>query len=63
MGMEDILRILEHPDSIPELKLAYARYLCHCFIDTELEAKEANYWSNLWKIFSCFIEDVGSRVG
>ncbi|CAF0857142.1 unnamed protein product [Adineta ricciae] len=40
IGLDDIVLIVTHPDSIPEVKNAYITFLNHCYIDTEVEMKE-----------------------
>ncbi|CAF2145181.1 unnamed protein product [Rotaria magnacalcarata] len=40
IDLDDIVLIVTHPDSTPEVKDAYITFLTHCYIDTEVEIKE-----------------------
>ena len=51
LSLDDILRVVTHPDAIPEVKDAYINFLNHCFIDTEVEMKEIYVSNHIWKLF------------
>ena len=40
IGLDDLVMIVTHPNSVPEVKDAYITFLNHCYIDTEVEMKE-----------------------
>ena len=45
LPLDDIVTMVCHKDTIPEVKDAYVNFLTHCYIDTEVEMKEI-YTSN-----------------
>ena len=62
LNLDDIIRVVTHPDCISEVKDAYINFLNHCFIDTEVEMKEIYISSHIWKLFENFLVDISSVV-
>ncbi|XP_066920904.1 inositol 1,4,5-trisphosphate-gated calcium channel ITPR1-like isoform X2 [Clytia hemisphaerica] len=59
LPLDDIVRIVTHPDCIPEVKSAYVHFLNHCYVDTEVEMKEIYSSSHIWTLFEDFMVDMG----
>ncbi|XP_011161060.1 inositol 1,4,5-trisphosphate receptor isoform X2 [Solenopsis invicta] len=60
LPLDDIVAVVSHPDSIPEVKEAYINFLNHCYIDTEVEMKEIYTSNHMWSLFEkSFIVDMG----
>ncbi|KAG1683402.1 Inositol 1,4,5-trisphosphate receptor [Nymphon striatum] len=55
LPLDDIVRVVTHIDCIPEVKDAYINFLCHCFIDTEVEMKEIYASNHIWTLFEDFL--------
>jgi inositol 1,4,5-triphosphate receptor type 1 len=62
LNLDDIIRVVTHPDCISEVKDAYINFLNHCFIDTEVEMKEIYISSHIWKLFENFLIDISAVV-
>ncbi|KAH6928546.1 hypothetical protein HPB50_016883 [Hyalomma asiaticum] len=58
LSLDDICRVVSHPDCLPEVKDAYINFLSHCFIDTEVEMKEIYASHHIWTLFDNFLVDV-----
>lgn len=58
LSLDDICRVVAHPDCLPEVKEAYINFLSHCFIDTEVEMKEIYASHHIWTLFDNFLIDV-----
>ncbi|CAN8018159.1 unnamed protein product [Ixodes persulcatus] len=58
LSLDDICRVVAHPDCLPEVKEAYINFLSHCFIDTEVEMKEIYASHHIWTLFDNFLVDV-----
>ncbi|KAM7308325.1 inositol 1,4,5-trisphosphate receptor type 1 isoform X2 [Ixodes scapularis] len=58
LSLDDICRVVSHPDCLPEVKEAYINFLSHCFIDTEVEMKEIYASHHIWTLFDNFLVDV-----
>ncbi|XP_022242149.1 inositol 1,4,5-trisphosphate receptor-like isoform X2 [Limulus polyphemus] len=58
LSLDDIVRVVTHPDCLPEIKEAYIDFLSHCFIDTEVEMKEIYTSSHIWTLFENFLIDM-----
>ncbi|CAM1322938.1 ITPR1 (predicted), partial [Pycnogonum litorale] len=58
LPLDDIIRVVTHVDCIPEIKEAYINFLCHCFIDTEVEMKEIYTSNHIWTLFDNFLLDM-----
>lgn len=59
LPLDDIVRIVTHPDCIPEVKSSYVHFLNHCYVDTEVEMKEIYSSSHIWTLFEDFMVDMG----
>ncbi|KAI1296916.1 Inositol 1,4,5-trisphosphate receptor type 1 [Halotydeus destructor] len=60
LSLDDIIKMVTHPDCIPEVKEAYINFLSHCFIDTEVEMKEIYTSNHIWTLFENFLGDMAS---
>ena len=49
--LDDIVKMVVHRDTIPEVKDAYVNFLTHCYIDTEVEMKEIYTSNHMWDLF------------
>ncbi|XP_076363094.1 inositol 1,4,5,-trisphosphate receptor isoform X2 [Tachypleus tridentatus] len=58
LSLDDIVRVVTHPDCLPEVKGAYINFLSHCFIDTEVEMKEIYTSNHIWTLFENFLIDM-----
>lgn len=58
LPLDDIVRVVTHPDSIPEVKDAYINFLNHCYVDTEVEMKEIYTSNHIWTLFEDFLVDM-----
>ena len=59
LPLDDIVKMVCHPDTLPEVKDAYVNFLTHCYIDTEAEVKEIYASNHMWQLFECsFIHDM-----
>ncbi|XP_064473340.1 inositol 1,4,5-trisphosphate receptor type 1-like isoform X1 [Ornithodoros turicata] len=58
LSLDDICRVVTHPDCLPEVKEAYINFLSHCFIDTEVEMKEIYASNHIWTLFDNFLVDI-----
>ena len=58
LSLDDIIRVVTHPDCIPEVKDTYINFLNHCFIDTEVEMKEIYVSNHIWNLFEDFLVDI-----
>ncbi len=60
LPLDDIVNMVCHRDTIPEVKEAYVNFLTHCYIDTEVEMKEIYTSSHMWQLFErSFLLDMG----
>ncbi|KAJ7363260.1 hypothetical protein OS493_011542 [Desmophyllum pertusum] len=57
LPLDDIVRVVTHPDCIPEVKNAYVNFLNHCYVDTEVEMKEIYTSNHIWTLFEDFLVD------
>ncbi|XP_049298454.1 inositol 1,4,5-trisphosphate receptor isoform X1 [Anopheles funestus] len=63
LALDDIVAMISHPDCIPEVKVAYVDFLCHCYIDTEVEVKEIYSSNHMWCLFEMsFLIDINNVV-
>ncbi|XP_065669152.1 inositol 1,4,5-trisphosphate-gated calcium channel ITPR1 isoform X5 [Hydra vulgaris] len=62
LPLDDIVRIVTHPDCVPEVKHSYVNFLNHCYVDTEVEMKEIYSSGHMWKLFEDFMVDIGKVV-
>lgn len=51
LPLDDIVSMVCHDDTIPEVKDAYVNFLTHCYIDTEVEMKEIYTSNHMWQLF------------
>ena len=51
LPLDDIVKMVVHKDTIPEVKDAYVNFLTHCYIDTEVEMKEIYTSNHMWDVF------------
>ena len=51
LPLDDIVKMVVHRDTIPEVKNAYVNFLTHCYIDTEVEMKEIYTSNHMWDLF------------
>ncbi|XP_023342605.1 inositol 1,4,5-trisphosphate receptor, partial [Eurytemora carolleeae] len=51
LPLDDIVTMVCHKDTIPEVKDAYVNFLTHCYIDTEVEMKEIYTSHHMWQLF------------
>ncbi|KAK3699926.1 hypothetical protein QZH41_016593, partial [Actinostola sp. cb2023] len=58
LPLDDIVRVVTHPDCIPEVKNAYVNFLNHCYVDTEVEMKEIYTSNHIWTLFEDFLVDM-----
>ncbi|BFZ08220.1 hypothetical protein BsWGS_11262 [Bradybaena similaris] len=58
LPLDDIVRVVTHPDCIPEVKTAYINFLNHCYVDTEVEMKEIYTSKHMWSLFENFLVDI-----
>ena len=59
INLDDVVRMVTHPDTIYEVKEAYINFLNHCYIDTEVEMKEIYTSNHIWKLFEdSFLDDM-----
>ncbi|XP_070192864.1 inositol 1,4,5-trisphosphate-gated calcium channel ITPR1-like isoform X2 [Littorina saxatilis] len=58
LPLDDIVRVVAHPDCIPEVKTAYINFLNHCYVDTEVEMKEIYTSRHMWTLFENFLVDM-----
>ena len=60
LPLDDVVKMVCHPDTIPEVKDAYVNFLNHCYIDTEVEMKEIYTSNHMWQLFeNSFLIDMG----
>ncbi|XP_055528780.1 inositol 1,4,5-trisphosphate receptor isoform X3 [Wyeomyia smithii] len=63
LALDDIVAMISHPNCIPEVKVAYVDFLCHCYIDTEVEVKEIYSSNHMWCLFEkSFLIDINNVV-
>ncbi|XP_062709131.1 inositol 1,4,5-trisphosphate receptor isoform X4 [Aedes albopictus] len=63
LALDDIVAMISHSDCIPEVKVAYVDFLCHCYIDTEVEVKEIYSSNHMWCLFEkSFLIDINNVV-
>ncbi|XP_058826920.1 inositol 1,4,5-trisphosphate receptor isoform X3 [Topomyia yanbarensis] len=63
LALDDIVAMISHQDCIPEVKVAYVDFLCHCYIDTEVEVKEIYSSNHMWCLFEkSFLIDINNVV-
>ena len=61
LPLDDIVKMVCHKDTIPEVKDAYVNFLTHCYIDTEAEVKEIYCSNHMWQLFEhSFIQDMST---
>lgn len=60
LSLDDIIRVISHPDCITEVKDSYINFLNHCFIDTEVEMKEIYISNHIWQLFENFLADIAA---
>jgi len=58
LPLDDIVRVVTHPDCLPEVKNSYVNFLNHCYIDTEVEMKEIYTSNHMWTLFENFLIDM-----
>ncbi|XP_064633177.1 inositol 1,4,5-trisphosphate receptor-like isoform X3 [Lineus longissimus] len=60
LPLDDIVRVVTHPDCLPEVKEAYINFLNHCYVDTEVEMKEIYTSNHMWTLFENFLVDMAT---
>ncbi|CAH1265900.1 ITPR1 [Branchiostoma lanceolatum] len=60
LPLDDISRVVVHPDCLPEVKDAYINFLNHCYVDTEVEMKEIYTSNHMWTLFENFLVDMAT---
>ncbi|XP_078678588.1 inositol 1,4,5-trisphosphate receptor-like isoform X5 [Branchiostoma floridae x Branchiostoma belcheri] len=60
LPLDDISRVVVHPDCLPEVKDAYINFLNHCYVDTEVEMKEIYTSNHMWTLFENFLIDMAT---
>eukprot|EP00055_Hartaetosiga_balthica_P018162 m.129598 g.129598 ORF g.129598 m.129598 type:complete len:2620 (+) comp9461_c1_seq6:133-7992(+) len=58
LTLDDIVKVIEHPDTPPEVKEVYVGFLIHCYLDTEVEVKELHFSPDMWKLLDAFSDDL-----
>lgn len=58
LPLDDIVRVVTHPDCIAEVKNSYVNFLNHCYVDTEVEMKEIYTSNHIWTLFEDFLVDM-----
>lgn len=58
LSIEDIAKVITHPDAIPEVKQVYVNFLIHCYVDTEVEVKEIYASNHVYDIFDNMLVDI-----
>ncbi|RXG67947.1 Inositol 1,4,5-trisphosphate receptor [Armadillidium vulgare] len=59
VNLDDIVKVITHPETTIEVKEAYINFLNHCYIDTEVEMKEIYTSQHIWKLFeNSFLTDM-----
>ena len=60
LPLDDVVKMVCHKDTIPEVKDALVNFLTHCYIDTEVEMKEIYTSNHMWQLFEkSFLIDMG----
>ncbi len=60
LPLDDVVKMVCHKDTIPEVKDAMVNFLTHCYIDTEVEMKEIYTSNHMWQLFEkSFLIDMG----
>ncbi|CAK9290328.1 unnamed protein product [Gordionus sp. m RMFG-2023] len=62
LTLDDIIKIVLHPDCLIEVKDAYVNFLTQCYIDTEIEMKEIYSSNHIWILFENFLEDIDKVI-
>ncbi|KAF0041275.1 hypothetical protein F2P81_007173 [Scophthalmus maximus] len=60
LPLDDIVKVVNDVNCIPEVKTAYVNFVNHCYVDTEVEMKEIYTSSHIWKLFDNFLVDMSS---
>ena len=58
LSLETVALVITHDESPPEMKIAYADFLVHCYLETEMEVKELYHSPHLWRVFGSFVKDI-----
>lgn len=58
LPLDDIVRVVTHPDCTVDVKQVYLTFLVHCYIDTEVEMKDIYGSQHIWSLFDNFITDI-----
>ncbi|KAI0241211.1 Inositol 1,4,5-trisphosphate receptor type 1 [Lamellibrachia satsuma] len=58
LPLDDIVRVVTHPDCITEVKMVYMNFLSHCYIDTEVEVKDIYTNHHIWTLFEKLLTDM-----
>ena len=43
MTVDDVVKVIVHPDTPPQVKQSYTYFLIHCYLETESEVKELHF--------------------
>jgi hypothetical protein len=62
LSFDDIIKMVIHPETIPQVKQAYIDFVIHCFIDTEIDIKDIYSDNHIWTIFENFVIDIDAMV-
>ncbi|KAG7521877.1 inositol 1,4,5-trisphosphate receptor type 2 [Solea senegalensis] len=60
LPLDDIVKVVNDVNCIPEVKTAYVNFVNHCYVDTEVEMKEIYTSNHIWKLFDNFLVDMSS---
>lgn len=58
MPMDHIIRVVRSESCIVDVKSAYLQFMLHCYIDTDIELKDANNVEYLELIMDCILDDI-----
>eukprot|EP00056_Hartaetosiga_gracilis_P007617 m.110530 g.110530 ORF g.110530 m.110530 type:complete len:2634 (+) comp12749_c0_seq1:91-7992(+) len=58
LTLDEIVKVIAHPETSPEVKEVYVGFLIHCYLDTEVEVKELHFSPDMWKLLGAFSDDM-----
>ncbi|EGD76540.1 type I inositol triphosphate receptor [Salpingoeca rosetta] len=58
LPIDDVVKVVVHPDTPPQVKNSYTQFLIHCYLETEAEVKELHFSADMWRLLNAFAEDV-----
>jgi inositol 1,4,5-triphosphate receptor type 1 len=62
LPMDELVRVLVHPDCIPQVKNVYIRLLYTCYVDCGLDNKETFAKDHMWSLFNSSCADITKIV-